>query len=1174
MLTETLLEILPSELKEEELAQDFLEDILDLQADVTSSFQVVSTNEWHLAIIPDHPPLLTFIPFTYKEVLTISIVMNSYQSNLPIYSDLTPINLCPFIVKDASGNYADISAPVTLNPLIQGINAEKIEEKLRHLSSSSSSRTSEACYLSAEEDTSLNDDLFYDPMRMEPIDSFHQSLESPLKLEEEEISGLEFQPKMEPLSAEHEAGVIETLIRYHTTDEEDSQNFVSLDEKQQDGAFEISSEFDRSVESLLLTEDFVKTESSQRPSVRFNDTEEIIVFGDDYSDGKTSNDGSVIEDEMADESIEYSNQALQIIEDLKIETEKILEDTAETSSELPKEVSESNQIIYTEREPFTDKHLVEETEIPTQIQDISTKDNAQLLDERGKCGSLEISTAFDKVEDGLSLVEVSPKSVSEEIQLSENTESLSITANIVHSIVDALLNDSQKAGLHELVSEFEDRRKEKNIAGSQDDQKTLCFNLGSVQVHGSLLECAQENTKKPDISLSPIVEENQFHDQILINDTVSSVIQDNVWLKDNRADFEQVLGKSLEPETSYKNLSAQEESSRNQIQVEPKLIEELIQKNLESVSEALKVNIGYEGADEITNESSAEFNANLDFPVSLKSQLEPMKNQALAEEAESVSIYQISTNSRKASLQTDEMKQAGLSEKSSAFDKTKESAVFVYSDEQLEVGDIMYEGSNVAADVVKSIEDTNVNLQQTESNLQHLFNETEQIHENASELVEELTSKDESNVELSSHREPMKDQIQIGKSESSGHFDDRLGSHESDMTVSESQQAGTSEMSSAFKSTEGVALSIESNIEPGVNKIEAFEDFGATPPDSDLKPSFSGLTMNDSQQAGSSEVVPGFSEEIMEVKSKEVMESINATEVQLHYGTEQAKEREFENFDNLNIREELAEMPKSEMQSIDHKNIVEGAISVLQFDCPSTENKQLFVDESKQVGSSEMSVLFVEVDTLNPMAEVVDEGLGTATQSDQMEVKAAQDQVLIHQEPVISETTDSILGAEISKDIESQSMSSEAAFILQSPISPQELNSEAIDDFDNADYFAVNLQLETHLAKYLLPEQVELHPLEQPFNLLNRNADFEERSIKEIQESTDGKLTTFPVEIVISDESKSEPDQCSAQELSQQTTGNRAIDNDLTKIPLTGIFPLRAGRNETGSEVPFSSNSN
>ncbi|VDL34005.1 unnamed protein product [Hymenolepis diminuta] len=163
------------------------------------------------------------------------------------------------------------------------------------------------------------------------------------------------------------------------------------------------------------------------------------------------------------------------------------------------------------------------------------------------------------------------------------------------------------------------------------------------------------------------------------------------------------------------------------------------------------------------------------------------------------------------------------------------------------------------------------------------------------------------------------------------------------------------------------------------------------------------------------------------------------------------------------------------------------------------------------------------------MAEVVDEGLGIATQSERIEVKAA-----LGQEPAISESTDSILEAEISKDIESLSTSAEAVFILQSPISPLELNFEGINDLDTTDYFAVNLQLITHPAKYLLPEQIELHPLEQPFNLLNRNTDFEERSVKGIQESTDGKLTTLLVEIVVSDEIKSEPDQCSAQELSQQ----------------------------------------
>ncbi|VDO03230.1 unnamed protein product [Rodentolepis nana] len=1626
--TINLLKARLSELEEQESAHDVLEDTSDLQVNVTSILQLVSSNGWNLSIIPEHSPLLTFIPFIYQEALTISNATNSYQTNVPVHADLTPTNLCPRII---ASNYVDISTLVKSNPLIFGIDKAIFGEKLRHLSSSSSSRTSEACYLSAEEDTSLNDDLFYDPMRMELANSFDQNLESTLKHEVEEgMLRLELQPKMEPLSYEHNIGLNEARMLHHTTDGKELQNIDYSDEKVQTGASEISSGFERSIESLLLTEDSVGTESCRRPSVRFNDTEEIIVFGDDYSDCKTSNDGSVVDDEIVEETLVDSNMASQPTKDLKTETGQTSGDTLEGDSELPEKVSEyrenlnseiiqksiestqgdtqivgsneqvpkleetqekgssksgydqkqlcfnlgavqlpdsllecsqentkkadiclspiveesqiqgqisientanriaqddvnpkevelkckqilgktvesdtsgegispqeessknqipvdsemieeiiqknsesvqsdsqnagsSEQILELEetlREKGASKSeydqkplcfnlgsvqlpdsllecaqentkkldiclspIVEESQLRDQVsidgtvnrkaqgyvssredrpesqqvpertlksdmtvEDISSQEetsnkripvDSELIEETiqknaesvqadshdaGSCEqvpeleeslekgvskseydqkSLRFNLGFvqlpdsllecaqentkkpdiclsptveeSKFQDQVSIDEtanrilrddVNPIDVTPEYQqvqdmslksevadnilpsqekssknqipedselieetIQRNTESVQADSHFAGSckqvpefedllrvkgatkseyeqkplcfdlgfvqLPDSLLEcaqentkkldiclspiveesqlqdqisiddaadrmaqdyvspredrpetqqvpertlksdttvedissqeetsnkqipvdselieetiqknaesvqaDSHVVGSCEQVPELEESL-EKGVSKSEYDQKPLCFNLGSVQLPDSLLESAQENTKKPDICLSPTVEESMFQDQVSIDDTANRMLQKDVNPKEVTHEHEQILGKTVESDTTGEGISPQEESSEEQPPLVSEMVEETIQKNTESLSNAPVVNMGAENEHEIINESSSEFNTNLISSVDLKSQLEPLKHQGLVEMAETVPNFQMSSISCEASFLSSEQKQAGSFETPSAFDTIEESTILPRGEEHLDQGYAGNDESGVAADVGQFIEDNTDTLQQPELSAQCLFYGTERTHENASELTEELPSNEASNIELPSQREPMKDQIQIGKSVSNVHFDDKLIYYEGDMKVSEGQQAGISEISSAFDNTKDVTQSTDMNIEPAVNKSEAFGDIQAVPIDSALKPSFSDPKIIGYQQAGSSEVVPGFSEEVIESKSNDVVESTDSLEGNLHCGIEQKMETEFENFVDMNIKEELNEKLQLEMQSIDYKIIAEAEVSVQQCDGPSTENRRPSLYDSKQAGASEMSAMFCEVDAFNAVSNVAVKNFGIANQADTLDLKTAQNEVSIHAETEISQTVETVLNTEFSKGNESQSQNAEAALTLQSPLFPQDLDTECVKDIDTTDCSAVNLQVATHPTSDLLPQQIELHPLEQFFNLLDKNTNFNERGVKGSLVSTDGKLTTLPAEIVTTNEAQLERGHGSVQNLSQQ----------------------------------------
>ena len=186
---------------------------LDLPAFIESLPSITTANGWHLALIPDLPPLLTSISTNMLTALTTSDVAESYQSNLVSQNDPIPELLFP-LQTDVIESQANLSLFANSKVTILQDEGFKEKEKTRHISSSDSSRTSEACFLSAEEDSSLSEDLFYDPMRFELMKAQDQSLETQLELGIKEESSLELNPQIQTESNVNEAGIAESLRIY------------------------------------------------------------------------------------------------------------------------------------------------------------------------------------------------------------------------------------------------------------------------------------------------------------------------------------------------------------------------------------------------------------------------------------------------------------------------------------------------------------------------------------------------------------------------------------------------------------------------------------------------------------------------------------------------------------------------------------------------------------------------------------------------------------------------------------------------------------------------------------------------------------------------------------------------------------------------------------------------
>lgn len=1167
------------ELERDQLVHDALHS-LDIPALVTRIHLIEIAIEWNLAIIPDHTPLLPLISSRFQEVLTICEGMPSYQYNLSIRDDVIPSFLQHCIVESISDEIANLSVPANSSPSIQGVEVRMSEGKRRHFSSSSSSRTSEACFLSAEEDASITEELFYDPLRMELLEAFNLSIEAPVKLEVVDIMRMEVQPEIQFVCGDHEANAYETLMLYSENNE--PQGIVSLGGEYQSDIFDL---LDRSSESLFMAETTTRLEGDQRPSVRFNENQEIILIGDEYSDEEKSNDGSIYEEEILVESKAEDNQSSVQINNLKLATEQMEEFHVETLAELALESDEALQNSDAKRTPLVDKNLADENEIVIGFQSVSTEDKILLSDARERASPLKISTSFDKAVAEPTFIAVSSATVTVQNLRNEDAKSLKISRDITHSILDSALKENQQTGIHETVSEFEEL-KEETIEETQVsiyEQSDLEFqrkgttasvHLESAQVHEIPLEMAEEIVIESEIFLTSIVHIEMLRYCLLDDAESRDQTEENGGPPDRQSKFESQIQaavsktdlKSLQTHEneselteeivlvlkSSANLVAKMESPKYQIAVDLQSIEEKIQENSETINEndnlvfqsQSTAPISCMGLDnafenllewvEIFKELSMEFTA----------QVEPSKVRVLAGETELIPSFQDASKSKRASLSKDEKNQAGSSEKSSAFDNSGDSTSSLDALEQI----VVKKGCNVAVNVSLSMEV--VKYQNTDTvkqdamsgglfdsqDPQYLHYVTVLAQENSSESFDEAAAEAESYVKLDIQREPMNDQIKVGKSEISLYSDRKLTTHEVNMILEENQQVGNFEISPDFDTTYAVASYTDLNSQAFIDQTKVFGDAKVILAPSDLKPAYNDRTLLDNLQTGSKE-------KIDEKKLEYFAESALATEAHLQFGTEQLIEIDLENSEDLLVKEAIDEDPKSKLQTLTDNDSTEGFALVPQFDGLSPENKIPFFVEKIQAGSSEIAASFSENRECSPLFEYFDEGLVTAIQVKVLYMKIAEDKpipadVRVHlqreSEVSINADSDTISEAENLSEDGSKFKEADIKFDSQVPISPKEIDLEVIEDLDMADNGVGNLQPEKQPAEYYLSLKVEFRTLEQPFDMLGKNADFEEHNVKGRRQSINDKLTTLSAEIATTDDSKSELDQCSVRKLYEE----------------------------------------
>ncbi|KAM7536429.1 hypothetical protein Aperf_G00000087751 [Anoplocephala perfoliata] len=1197
---ENLVEEQFPELERDQIVQDALHS-LDFPAFITSIPLVEIATGWNLAVIPDHTPLLPLFSLSFREALTISEGVQSYQFNLFSRDELIPTYLQPRIVEGVSDGFANLSALANSSPAIQGVKLESPDTKARNFSSSSSSRASDVCFFSAEEDPSLTEDLFYDPMRMELLDAFYQDLETPVKLEDAGITKLEVQPEMQPLYGTHEISANETPLLYSENSE--LQNIVPLEEEIQSGTSEISSPLNRSSESLFMAETTTRSGSDQRPSVRFNENQEIILFGDEFSDGETSNGGSIVEEEILEESTAGDSKAFIQMENLKTATEQMEEDHPEAVLDLVQksyELYETLQNLHVQREPLVDTGRAEENEILTEFQGVSTEAKILMLDD----ASSQISTALDESAAEPKFITVFNATVAEQNQHDEGAESSKIGTDIVPSTADLSLEETQEAGTHEVVSEvnenLEEEPVEENLV-SIDVQNTLesqqvyaipIVHREAEQTHEIPFESVEEFTVEPEISFDFIVTDEILRHFLMDNNDLRNQIKWNAGLLHAQGKIESqgqigVLEDNLKSEQTDENeiksaeeissmvkpssdMFVQTESAKSKTEADLQPFEEKIQGNLEPInkndnlgsqsrSAAPNYYFGLENALEGLLESVEEIK---DSPnVELPAGMESSKDQLLAGETESVSISEDSTKSRKASLLTDEKSQAGSSEKSSALDNGDDSAVSIGALEQIAVN----EGDSLVADFSLSVKDVKDQKSDTvgrdamsagpleSQGPQYSHYPTEQSQEIIPEPLLEIVVKAELNIKLDVQREPMKEQIQIGDSEISTYYDRKIAAHEVNMVPEENQQAGASETSTALDTAYEVVSFADANLRAFINKTKIYGDVEATLAPSDLQPVSNDQTLLENQQIE-------FDEEIKGKKYEYFTELSTLNKADQHFGIEQSEEIELEGLEELSMKETFDEKLKSELTALTERGIIEGVNLIPQFN----DNETPVVVERTKVGPSEILIYFSESNENILPSVYSDDGIISTIQTKELDMKSfkdehipVDDQVQLRWQPEVSATPESAitLATESPNTDDSKFNEDEIKSHLQLPISAKGIELESFEDLNITDDRVANLKLELHSVEYCLP-------LSDEFCAFVKNIDFEECVVEGRRQSIDDKVTTLPAEIVVFDDSKLELDQSSVRKPCEEVTATqvKVLDGESSKnehIPVDDQVQLR-----------------
>ncbi|KAL5971309.1 hypothetical protein TSMEX_000960 [Taenia solium] len=1139
---------------------------LDLPSQVDSILLLEAAIGWHLAAIPELPPLLTFIPTNELAATAISDVTEPYQSNLASHNDLTPLHLHPLPPDEVEGGIRfPPCANSTATVLRDG--EHKSEENIRNFSSSDSSKASEACFMSADEGDSFAEELFYDPMEMELMQAHNKTQEVLLELvgKKAEEASLE----LHPTRFESDTNAAEKPIIYN--DAKESQKTPFLDEKSQAGDIEVSTEFVGSPESAFSTEHFNIVDIGKDSTLQLIEQQEARMLTETDVGVRTAEDDYAVNKDATNETVEDSasspNQLKNDDDDrgrvaTVLEVDEFLEEAQESLADTGFEARPSLQ-LNAGRGPITSKYRVNETETILYFQDASQEDIFMTLDGKKQAGTSEISSGFDKSHDFAHSSDIS-KGYLEHGQVDYSTESAILNEGLVFSVNNPSHMGNQKASIYDVVSGFDEHlfeessRETAELVKQQGDFEVfpegivdkICF--GSEQVCESAPETCKEMNVELLATLNLIFEKESLEDRFMAS--------------------------KFELASYFHGVLPLHES---------KLLNE---------------ERGQAGSSEICCAFHKVDN--------LSSTTDPVRKTMVVGSHKDGDIPMDSPKTDLiSSFEVVALRKPLAKDSFEAAPKTDDVIVETKADDALEA----------------SIKTKETNEEEIH-NLKHGKGE---IIGTPADHSEEMNLSEIPNLDVVSQVEPLKNRVQVGESESVQFFNEMQLPESGVLLLDEKKQAGSFEISSSFVEN-GEPVTASDVFNEAVSEKNRTHGDESVPINTDTVLSREESLIGDQQKVGSSEIASAFDKEIVEEKSTDITKSLlhvsenkdfprepECGKAPLEFGTEQTREDELEMSEELCMKEELGQSTISHVEPVMGRILLQGSESALHFRGNSSEKVTIFLDEREQAGVSEMSSFFNGSNGISHSTGISDGVVVESNRADVFTLKISDyDDIIpsqedgtmkeiqggsrvkpIQQESVLSieleelnrndvpdghwsvintdleplrdglkadltqivasvdefqakkidstmdknvDGSDRVPGLGVStvheepiEQMENPSTGPKGAKVsidLQPPRAPQGFGIENIDCCNNGEIATVILHPETYSAEYHLPQNLELHTLEQLFNLLEKHRDSEGQIIKGMQQSSDGRMITLSSEIVVSDDSQSEAEKCTVHE--------------------------------------------
>lgn len=1110
---------------------------LDLPSQVDSIPLMEAAIGWHLTAIPDLPPLLTFIPSNELQATAISDVAEPYQSNLASHNDLIPLHLYPLLSDEAEGEIRFPPFANSITTVLQG-DEFKSKEKIRNFSSSDSSKTSDACFMSADEGDSFAEELFYDPMKVESMETHNETEEVLLRLVDEEESSLE----LHLIMVEDETTATEKPIIYN--DVEESLRVFSSDEKSQADITGTLTQFDRSPESAFSTEHFDVVDTDKKSGLQFSEQQEASMLNESGVGVKSAEDSPAVNEnvikEIFKEVVDSPNQLKDGNDDdkgrlaMRFEMNQCLEEAQETSADMGFEERPSLQ-PNAGREPIISTSRVDETETVFHFQGASPEGKSMVLDEEKQAGTSEISSELDKSHDSS---DVFKEGHLEHGHVDGSTELAILNENLVSSVKKPFLMDNHKAAIHGAVSGFEEQLfressgETEELVKQQGDFEVLSGGIANKMYFGSekVCESTPETCEMVNLGLltamnlvfekeppkdrlqaskfelsSYFHEVTPLHNGILLTEEQSQAGSSETCCAfhefDNLSsttDKDKCLKTDLI--SSFETNALQKPLTKDSVEATPetddsigKTWEASIKMGKIEEEEAHTLKFGKEKILDTPVDYTEATNLSEVPSLHLICQVEPLKDRVQVGESESVQFFNEASSPENGDLLLDEKKQAGSSEISGSFAKSGESATAsgVLNEAILEKNWIHGDESvAINADIVLCREDPSIEDQQ-------IVGSSEVVSAFDKEIVEEKST---DITKSSLHVSENKDFLQEAECDKAPL---KIGI--------EQTEEGELEMTEELCMKEELGQTTNSHVEPVTGKlfIEG-SDFVLNFRENSTENAK--ILPDEREQAGFSEMSSAFNDSIEVSHSTETSDGVMVEENRANVFT-------------LNVADygdiTPAQEGGSRVKSMQQESVLSIKLEELDRNDVSDKHGSLINTDLEPLGDGlEANLTQIVVRADGFQVEKIDSRVGENV--DDLNSTTVSDVSIAHEEP---------LGR---KKPSTEPKGVEVAIDLQPPIAPRSFGIEKIDCCNNEEIATVILHPETYSAEYHLPQNLELHTLEQPFNLLEKRRDSEERVVKGVQQRFDGRMVTLSSEIVVSDDNRSEAEQCVIHETSTE----------------------------------------